>query len=263
MSLLKHVGFEVPAWRELGQGPQVQPDYRDQIMAMNPVAYWRLGETSGVFQDQVLAYPSVSIGSGITRGVAGAVAYDDDQAVRFPGVQSTGYISFGNVLGPVFANTNPFTILVWFRQISRPINITQVIFYRKPVSGSQRSGIALAIAPPNANDALFANRVALNGSTTVVANAPTTNPTPSVWHQAAMVFDGSWLTVYQDGVPGSAAAGGSISIGGSNYESQNDYLGGRPDAPIPFFGDLDEAAVFARALTVSELTQTFHTGVGR
>ncbi len=47
MMTLKHVDFEVPNWAELAQGPQPWRAYAEAVMQLGPVAYWRLGETTG------------------------------------------------------------------------------------------------------------------------------------------------------------------------------------------------------------------------
>ena len=104
-------------------GAQIQAEYNARnggnyasvILGQDPVAYYRLGESSGtVAYDSSGAFDNASFGSGITVGVAGALGNDGNTAYQFSGgtisavvPESTGILG-QYVLSIGFANaTSP------------------------------------------------------------------------------------------------------------------------------------------------------------
>jgi hypothetical protein len=82
--------------------------------------------------------------------------------------------------------------------------------------------------------------------------------TPDRWHHVAAVFDGSRLTVYLDGVAENSVA--TTVAPGSGTASVK--LGGRGDDTFQRLqGDLDEAAIYDRALTAAEIEKHYFAGL--
>lgn len=83
MTILKHADFQVPDFREFASPPVAVPGYAQAVMALDPVAYWRLGEITGTtLSDQTGSHPMTLTGSGYTLGQSGALQIDDDAAIR-------------------------------------------------------------------------------------------------------------------------------------------------------------------------------------
>lgn len=117
MPMLKQVDFEVPNFRELATPPIAVPSYPDAVMALNPLAYWRMGELPGdALADETDNYPLTLTGSH-TLGHAGAIANDDDSALYFFGGKATA-------ASPVLpsATNAPFSIAFWARFPAGPIS---------------------------------------------------------------------------------------------------------------------------------------------
>jgi signal peptidase len=110
MTIPKHIDFEVPGFGELSQPPIDVPTYRDAVMALNPLAYWRLGEATGTtLADETATHPLTLSGS-FALGQAGALDRVSDTAVHFSDAAA-------QATGPVLptANDAPFSIAIWAR----------------------------------------------------------------------------------------------------------------------------------------------------
>lgn len=117
MTILKQVDFEVPNFGELAQPPTLVPRYQDAVLAMDPLAYWRLGETSGAtLADEAGTYPLTLTGNH-TLGQDGAIANDDDGALYFFGGRA-------NAAAPILPSTTnaPFSIAFWAKLPAGPIS---------------------------------------------------------------------------------------------------------------------------------------------
>lgn len=105
MTVWKHVDFEVADFGELAAGPQACSSYRDAVLALNPLAYWRLGETSGVTAtDQSGHARHAAYLPGITLGAAGLLGYDGDRCADFAGSSTVGGDHVTTPLGDAFLN---------------------------------------------------------------------------------------------------------------------------------------------------------------
>ena len=89
-------------------------DYSNTVMSLNPIAYYRLNETTPVPQDSAVNSGTLgSVGDGLyqqgaTHPVAGALVASSDTAVHFPAV--------GQVQTPWNAAINPagaFSVDCW------------------------------------------------------------------------------------------------------------------------------------------------------
>jgi len=110
MTILKHYDFEVSGFREFASLPSAVPKYAEAINALDPLAYWRLGEASGpTLADQTAAHPLTLSGS-YTLSQDGALATDLDDAIRFNGGKA-------ETVSPVFPGgaSAAFSIAFWIR----------------------------------------------------------------------------------------------------------------------------------------------------
>lgn len=110
MTILKQVDFEVPGFREFASPPTAVPAYADAINALEPLAYWRLGEASGTtLADQGGTHPLTLSGS-YTLGTSGALGTDMDDAVLFDG----GLAESASAVFPG-GSSAAFSVVFWLR----------------------------------------------------------------------------------------------------------------------------------------------------
>lgn len=253
MAVIRHIDFEVPGFGELAQGPQTRLGYRSLVLSMNPVAYWRLGETSGsVAADEVGAIDGV-YGAGIALGQSGALAWDEDPAVEFDGDVGEAALGVVGLGHPLQLTGTDFAVTCWFRQRAGGDRYQRVI--DKSDSGMGANGYALWADP---QDRRLAIHVAGNLYQTAAGVY-----THDTWHCAAFVVTATGYGIYLDGqalagnfVVGSAghapAAETEARIGTWNHSDQREWDGW-----------LDELAVWDRVLTGDQVRQLYRTGVGQ
>jgi hypothetical protein len=94
-------------------GPPTGDTYAATVLADGPVAYWRLGETSGTDAADTAGTNTGTYTGGVTLGQPGALAGDGNGAARFDG--SSGYISVPDADALDFGN-GPVTWELWLKR---------------------------------------------------------------------------------------------------------------------------------------------------
>ncbi|MGS2617901.1 beta-N-acetylglucosaminidase domain-containing protein [Micromonospora sp. LZ34] len=220
--------------------------YPEFVAGANPTGYWRLGEAAGseTAVDSSASGQDGTYRDGARPGADGVLA--DDGAADV----SAGYIDVPRSPGTNLKGA--FTLEAWVKldQLAPAPGQAIIESYDTPAV----NGYVLRVD----NGVLQAWSLGTPGQGYGVVSGRT-RLVPNRWHHVAAVFDGSRLTVYLDGV-----ADGSIAtavVPGSGTASLK--LGGRGDDTFQRLqGDLDEAAVYARALSAAELQEHFFAGLG-
>ena len=206
---------------------------------MSPVAYWRLGETSGTSAADSAGSTTGTYAGGFTLGVAGLLTGDTNRAVQLNGTTGQVTVPNGAALNPTsaisiagwmnattFTNRNP-------RIFQKGINDTQ---YRLLVEGGQ-----------------LVFHIAGVGSVT--------GPLPSLntRHFVVGTYDRTTMRLYLDGTQvGQIAATAAIPV-----TTEPAAIGNKPtstDARDPFPGVLDEVSIHNVALSAAQVGQLWTTG---
>jgi uncharacterized repeat protein (TIGR01451 family) len=209
--------------------------YATVVMADAPLAYWRLGETSGSTAADQLGSSPGTFGAGSTLGVTGALTSDVDRALRSAGssgqrplvVAHTSALDLGN---------GPFTIEAWARRTTTG-TLDSIVDYGY---GNSPGGPMLAYV---------GDRIGLwqNGVGLIAQDTGTSLDTS--WHHLAATWDGTTGRVYRDGV---LVSGSSTSRVLGNQTGPL-LIGANQDAGEEFSGDLDEIAIYRKALTAAQI----------
>lgn len=237
MATLKHIDFEVPGFGELARTPVQVPAYRDAVMAMSPLAYWRLGEPTGATLANETGGHPLLISGAYSLAQEGAIQNDTDGAIFFTGATAQHQ---GPVL-PQAANA-PFSITFWMRVPPGPIHNGAFLGqYTGATDGEARLHItsagALRFSMLNQYD-LF-----------------TTQTIGTAWRHAAFVRSGTGVAYwYLDGALDVSSSGAGDPI------PQPDFKIGTIASGIPRFS-IDELAILDQALS-PEQARWLH-GLGR
>jgi len=209
--------------------------YATIVMADAPLAYWRLGETGGSAAADQLGSSPGTFGTGSTLGVTGALASDADRALRTAGgsgqrplvVAHTSTLDLGN---------GPFTIEAWARRTTTG-TLDSLVDYGY---GSSPGGPTLAFV---------GDRIGLwqNGVGLIAQDIGTSLDTS--WHHLAATWDGTTGRVYRDGV----LVSGSSTSRVLGIQTGPLLIGANQDPGEEFSGDLDEVAIYRKALTPAQL----------
>ncbi len=213
--------------------------YRDTVMADAPVAYWRLGETSGTTAvDQKGALPGTYTGT-YALGQPGALSGDTDTAVGVG--PSAGYASVPDTASLDFGD-GPFTIEFWAKRASTS---SGYIFNK----GTGAYGAFFS----SGDQRLHFEKV------NTQATAQETGTTDQAWHHWAIVQGGGSTDVilYKDG-----ANVTSVNNTTTFADTALPLEIGRQQTSTPFFGSLDEFAVYNKVLSGAQVAAHYAARTG-
>jgi hypothetical protein len=230
---------------ETGIADPQEESFAAKIMTTQPVDYWRLNETSGP--------TAVNLGSG---GVSDGGGYVGNIVLGQAGPQPPAFPTFeANNTAPLFDGTSAyvngpyeqvndlpaFTVGGWIYPTAAQNNRTGLFGQNDTMEFGFISAGSIQIWTPS-------------GSVSV--NYPFPN---NQWHHVMAVGGNGQISIYLDGV-----LAGTSSTSGANFgESEFDFNiggGGVFDPTGNYFkGQIDEVAVWFRALATNEITALFST----
>lgn len=88
--------------------------YSGVVFSDSPIAYWRLGETSGTTANNLIALPDGTYTGGFTLGTTGLITGDSDKAVSVDGVVGS-YVSVPDNAA-IDQGDGPFSWELWFQR---------------------------------------------------------------------------------------------------------------------------------------------------
>jgi hypothetical protein len=265
------------------------PEYPRAILASLPYAYWRLNEVvgdnlaydiSGNGRDQTLGdgQPPNVTRSGSPPDVGPRPTDTARNGARLGGFEPTNYaptIPIGKTgwtdndyalvvhsTSPVVVPDTQYTVEAWIR----PSNTTTYglvgyIFHRRDFDGSGRFGDALGMGGTYQAGAPAGALFYYNKDTETAIWAP--NPTilqPNQWYHVAFVRQGDAIRVYIDGQLEFSAIYPLPS--GTNFDQGTWVFGGRSDTnSLKWPGNIDEVAIFGRALSQQEILAHFNAAL--
>jgi hypothetical protein len=205
------------------------------------IAYWMLDETEGdIAYDSVGGYNGTLVGGPTWQTYAGMVA----GALQFDGIDD--YISTDYVLNP---DDGPFSVLAWIKG-GAPGQV--IISQTDGVDGTGNTWLGLDAASGNLMTALVPPPVGRFITIPLVTEAAVTDVQ---WHYIGFVWDGSYRSLYVDGIevakdanpitlaPLKSATGGLHIGAGKNLEDSS-Y----------FSGLIDDVRIYNIALTAEGIS---------
>jgi PKD repeat protein len=211
--------------------------------------YWRLGEESGsVFADSVGPSPA-SIAGEPTLGVAGAISKDADKAARFDGVNDSASAAVD------LSGKSAITVEFWLKWNSYANDDRLAMEFTNNFNETPGG----FLIDPNSSYGSFAVGIGSGASrnTTLFAR-----PTAGQWHHYAFVLNttasaAEEVVPYVDGeaVPYSKPESGS---GAPSFANSTLNFMSRAGTGLFGAGDLDEVAIYGRALDGTTIANHFH-----
>jgi len=221
--------------------------YVELVEGAAPQSYWRFDEASGsTAADHQMGAHEGTYAGGRTLGAAGV--FGDNTAVELDG--QTGAVIIGDDLN--FTLTNPFTIEAWIcRAPTTPDKYRRIV--DKLELEPAKNGYALEIHEPDGE--LSFQRWRANASdfvSTILVN-------DGSYHHVVGVFDGSASVLYVDGVKRATVVATKDLLDGEAKV----VVGNNEDRTNGFLGVIDEVAVYAQALTGTEIQLHYDTATPR
>lgn len=229
--------------------------YRDDILADTPLAYFRLGEASGIFQDET-ANGYTATGTDITYGVAGAIAGDANNAVRL--FQSSGWFYGRLATNVVLLQPNvdaPMSLEGWFHPLKVNGRNQPLIVQRAGATDEHALASIITAADK------FGLRVGNFYAYTQYES--TLTAVQGTWYHVVAVYDGTRCQLHVDGVEvldvlaNASSLGAAVTVGAFRNEG-----GMNGDFTYHFDGYVDEVALYQSALTEAQALAHNNSGRG-
>jgi len=215
--------------------------YDAEVLADFPVAYWRLGETSGtVAVDEVGSNDGTYIGTP-TLGVDGLLAGDADTAVDFP--SGNHYVDLGAPHLP--QSDAPFSIEIWMSKTvsdgaTGPI-VSQYLGTTFPDRFAVRVDVSGAVWYWHGNG------VSLVGTTDLTGGSP---------HHIAVTRNAAGMvSLYVDGVVENSGTDTASFVNNNTNVAQFD-----DGHSLDYVGICDEVAIYDFALSAARIEAHYNAG---
>lgn len=210
------------------------------ISAMNPFAYWRLGESTGLIAKEFMSGLNGVYNENQTLGKPGALKGDPNTAVGFNGT------SFVQVPGMSY-NGVDVTMAAWIKPSGTVADYTTIMFDR----GSSAAGIHIA-----------GNQLGYHWNDTQYSYRSGLYPKSGEWNFVVMVVSASKTTFYLGNSVGKLLnAVDSTAQSAATFTSSFSIGGDSVNTDRRFNGDIDEAVMFTRTLTAEEVETLYLTGL--
>jgi hypothetical protein len=229
-----------------------QAAYVDVVDALNPLGYWRLGESSGTTAtDRAGSYNGIYNG-GITLGTTGALSGDSDTAVSFDG--NNDILDVGPSADLVL--TGDLSISFWFNAASFPSSSnTESLFTISANAATSGSAKLAELAIDENGDIVYTHEYGDQGSSEETYTFSTADLSEDTWYNIALIrdssakdvdlyLDDSLLDTYSYTTGPEGYTQGALSVGG---------YGGKM-----FEGTIDEFAIFNSQLTGQNVTDIYN-----
>ncbi|UZN04315.1 PKD domain-containing protein [Cellulomonas sp. S1-8] len=225
-----------------GAGAPVLGDYASRVLADNPAGYWRLSEGSGTFRDWT-SWADASSGSGVGRGAPGALTGDTDGAATFTGMGASRAYTTRQVVAP-----HRLSVETWFRTTSTTGGVLVSFGNSRSTSNSSSHDRKLYMgADGRLTFGIYPARV--REITSIAAY------NDGAWHHAVATLGRDGMQLFVDGT--SVAARDDVTFGqyyNGYWRIGGDTIAGWPQAGEQnFVGELDEVAIYHRALTAEDV----------
>jgi len=229
--------------------------YVEAVYDDEPTDYWRLGETSGSTLGDTVGFHPLTAAAGITRVPTGAIAGDSNGALRFSGT-NTGWAATTTQGNP----PDVFTLETWFRTTSTTGGRLIGWSNRSTQGSSSKHDRQLYMG----SGGRIHFGVKPNASRLVVSSG--TGYNNGAWHHAVATLSKDGMVLYLDGAKVAertdVTVGEHLALG--YWRLGGDTVSGWPSAPsTPYFsGELDEVAVYKRALSAADVAAHYAAGTG-
>jgi len=223
------------------------PIYRDAILALNPVGYWRLGETSGTVAADETGNLDGTYIAGATLGQPGAIANANNTAVGLDGIDD--YVNIDGYKG--VTGTGSRSVSAWIKTDATGENLP-IISWGLVETGKKWTfrldGDTGAIRVENQGGRIIGTTVLTDGQ----------------WHNVVVTLandgspDISEAKLYVNGVEETISVSSSTAV---NTGVGGDVQIGRSVLSFYTDGDLDDVAVFGFALTGTQIADLYEQGL--
>ncbi len=227
--------------------------YRQVVQSDNPLGYWPLDEPDGTtIKDASGNGHEGTCHGGVKLGQPGISTLPNNKCIELDG--RSGYINLGQV--SQINGLKQITVEAWIRWTGSPRGLTQAAdVLRKEAVLALGGGWYANFGAATHHKARF--WIYTPQHTWANSDNGITDLDDGRWHHIVGVYDGQFVRIYVDGLEESAVEIGSTSLSSNT----NPLLIGCSAGHGEFFtGQIDEPAVYARALSPVEVYEHYTLG---
>ena len=226
----------------------VSNDYVARAMALNPLAYWRLGESTPVAVDCWGGNNGQYV-NAVQHVVPGALSINDDGCVQLTGSGSSVVVPAGSAFDN-FSTTNQFTLMAWVKPgvlTSGAQRVFSTYESTNYTGGATYSG--------GFGFGLYTNYLRFSAFGVADLNFSfSPGFVVGSWYHIVAVYSNKTVTCY---VNGTVVGTANTAVNALMASSAPLYLGGNPSGSEAFTGFLDEACIYNSALTSTQVVTLF------
>jgi PKD repeat protein len=214
-------------------------DYPAVVRADGATSHWRLGEASGTAADAIGSRP-MTVGAGVTRGVAGALASDANTAYSFNGGTTATLATQASTAAP-----NTFTAEAWFQTTSGSGG--RILGFASAASGNSSTYDRQVYLDSSGRVNFGVNTLSNKNRLTERTVGSSASFRDGKWHHVAASLSSAGMALYVDGKLVDArtdTTSGQVYTG--YFRVGSDRAMGGTNA---FTGRIDEVALYPAALT--------------
>jgi RHS repeat-associated protein len=218
--------------------------YPTTVLGASPLAYWRLGESSGSTAVDTSGHSDSGTYTGGVTHTSSGVKTDVDQSATFNG---SNYVTVASP-GVEAGQSSTVSVEAWVKTSVGTGN-NYVVSEGSSTSTTPFDGIHI-----NAGLAAFT----VSGATLNVTATGTTTVSDNQWHHLVGVRNGMSVSIYVDGRLDGSATGstGTVALDYTTIGAlhRTTTFGNK------FTGSIDEPAFFATALSAAQITNHYQAG---
>ncbi|UOX99768.1 PKD domain-containing protein [Blastococcus sp. PRF04-17] len=214
-------------------------DYPAMVRTDGASSHWRLGETSGPAADSVGTRP-LTVGSGVSRGVTGALSGDADTAYSFNGSATATLATQSATAAP-----NTFTAEAWFQTSSGSGG--RILGFASAASGSSSTYDRQVYLDSRGRVNFGVKTPANKNRLTVRTVTSSASFNDGKWHHVAASLSSAGMALYVDGTLVDARTDTTTGQAYNGYfrVGSDRAMGGTNS----FTGRIDEVALYPKALS--------------
>ena len=217
--------------------------YAGAVAADGPVSYWRLGETSGATAADSVGSNAGAYRNGVTQGAASLLTSDtSNKAAALDGVNDSVSVASTAALSPA----TTVTVEAWIRPTA------------KPAAGSFASVVAKTDSYALQLNGPQLEFTTVQGTTRRRVQAPASAIVAGQAYHVVGIYDGTTQRLF---VNGAQVASGAFS-GAMNVNTKAVVVGSWDGASEFVAGSVDDVAVYAKALSASQVSTHYSQGAG-
>ena len=235
-------------------GRTAKAAYVDVVDALNPLGYWRLGESSGTTATDRAGSYSGTYAGGVTLGTTGALSSDSDTAASFDGSDDM-VIDIGPTAD--FLLTADLSVSFWFKAFSLPTgNSPDSLFTITADAATSGTAKLAELAIDKNGDVVYTHEYGPQGSNEQTYTFDT-NLDTDTWYNIALIRDSGAgdrdVLLYVDN---SLIDTFSYTQEAEGYTEAEMSIGGYTSTK--FEGAIDEFAIFGSQLTGQDVTDIYN-----